>query len=60
MSSLNASLASALSGLIAEQGALAVTTNNVANVNTPGYSREEPVLTESNPVVVDPSPSAPE
>ncbi|MGA8837764.1 MAG: flagellar hook-associated protein FlgK [Candidatus Sulfotelmatobacter sp.] len=54
MSSLNASLASALSGLIADQGALAVTTNNVANVNTPGYSREEPVLTESNPVVVDP------
>jgi flagellar hook-associated protein 1 FlgK len=54
MSSLNASLATALSGLIAEQGALETTTNNVANVNTPGYSREEPVLAASDPVVVDP------
>ncbi len=54
MSSLNASLATALSGLIAEQGALATTTNNVANVNTPGYSREVPVLVASDPVVVDP------
>lgn len=54
MSSLNASLASALSGLIAEQGALAATTNNVANVNTPGYSREQPVLAASDPVVDDP------
>jgi flagellar hook-associated protein 1 len=54
MSSLNASLATALSGLIAEQGALETTTNNVANVNTPGYSREQPVLVASDPVVVDP------
>jgi flagellar hook-associated protein 1 len=54
MSSLNASLASALSGLIADQGALAASTNNVANVNTPGYSREEPVLVSSDPVVDDP------
>jgi flagellar hook-associated protein 1 FlgK len=54
MSSLNASLATALSGLIAEQGALATTTNNVANVNTPGYSREQPVLVASDPVVLDP------
>jgi flagellar hook-associated protein 1 len=54
MSSLNASLATALSGLIAEQGAIGVTTNNVANVNTPGYSREQPLLVESNPVVVGP------
>jgi len=54
MSSLNASLAAALSGLIAEQGALEATTNNVANVNTPGYSREVPVLVTSDPVVQDP------
>jgi flagellar hook-associated protein 1 FlgK len=54
MSSLNASLATALSGLIAEQGALQVTTNNVANVNTPGYSREQPVLVSSDPLVLDP------
>ena len=54
MSSLNASLAIALSGLDAEQGAMAATTNNVANANTPGYSREVPVLASSDPVVVDP------
>ncbi len=54
MSSLNASLATALSGLIAEQGALETTTNNVANVNTAGYSREVPVLVASDPVVEDP------
>jgi flagellar hook-associated protein 1 FlgK len=54
MSSLNASLATALSGLIAEKGAIQATTNNVANVNTPGYSRQSPVLVASDPVVVDP------
>jgi flagellar hook-associated protein 1 len=54
MGSLNASLATALSGLIADQGALEATTNNVANANTPGYSREEPVLAASDPVVVEP------
>jgi flagellar hook-associated protein 1 FlgK len=54
MSSLNASLATALSGLISEQGAMATTTNNVANANTPGYSRQVPVLVSSDPTVVDP------
>jgi flagellar hook-associated protein 1 FlgK len=54
MSGLNASLATALSGLITEQGAMQATTNNVSNVNTPGYSRQEPVLVASDPVVVDP------
>jgi len=54
MSSLNASLATALTGLIAEQGAMQVTTNNVANVNTPGYSREDPVLVTSDPVAIGP------
>jgi flagellar hook-associated protein 1 FlgK len=54
MSSLNAIMGTALSGMIAEQGALQVTTNNVANVNTPGYSREQAVLVTSNPVTIDP------
>jgi flagellar hook-associated protein 1 len=54
MSSLNASMAIALSGLTADQGALEATTNNVANVNTPGYSREEPILVTSDPVVIAP------
>jgi flagellar hook-associated protein 1 len=54
MSSLNASLATALSGLTAAQGALEATSNNVANVDTPGYSREVPVLVTSDPIVEDP------
>ncbi|HEV2469725.1 MAG TPA: flagellar hook-associated protein FlgK [Candidatus Sulfotelmatobacter sp.] len=54
MGNLNSSLAIALSGLAAEEGALEATTNNVANVNTPGYSREVPVLATADPVVVDP------
>jgi len=52
MSSLTSSLATALSGLSAEQGALEATTNNVANVNTPGYTREVPVLVTKDPVVM--------
>jgi flagellar hook-associated protein 1 len=54
MGGLNASLATALSGLISEQGALQSATNNVANANTPGYSRQTPVLVASDPVVVAP------
>jgi flagellar hook-associated protein 1 len=54
VSSLNASLATALSGLTAEQGALEATTNNVANANTPGYSREVPVFVAGAPIIVDP------
>ena len=54
MSSLFGTLSVALSGLLAEQGALEVTTNNVANANTPGYSRQRPVMVEGNPVVEDP------
>lgn len=42
----------ATGALGAEQGALNATTNNVANANTPGYSRLRPVLTENDPVVV--------
>jgi len=52
MSSLTASLATALSGLSAEQGALEATTNNVANVNTPGYTREVPIFVTKDPVVI--------
>jgi flagellar hook-associated protein 1 len=52
MSSLNASLAIALSSLGAEQGALEATSNNVANVNTPGYSREVPILATSDPITI--------
>jgi flagellar hook-associated protein 1 FlgK len=36
--------------LNAAQQALTVTAHNVANVNTPGYSRQEAVLTERSPI----------
>ncbi len=39
----------AVSGLIAFQNALAVTSNNVANATTPGYSRQLASLTERTP-----------
>jgi flagellar hook-associated protein 1 len=52
MSSLFDALSIATGALGAEQGAMGATTNNVANVNTPGYSRLRPVLIESDPVVV--------
>jgi flagellar hook-associated protein 1 FlgK len=38
------------SALSAAQQALTVTGHNVANVNTPGYSRQEAVVTERSPV----------
>ena len=46
MSSLSASLWIADQALQATQGALDVTANNIANASTPGYSREQAVLTE--------------
>jgi flagellar hook-associated protein 1 len=52
MSSLFGTLSIATGALAAEQGAMDATTNNVANDNTPGYSRLRPVLTESDPVVL--------
>ena len=42
MPGLNTSLYISVQALMAEQGALNVTTNNIANVNTPGYTREVP------------------
>ncbi len=39
----------ALQSLLTQQAALEVTANNIANANTPGYSREVPVLEESPP-----------
>lgn len=41
----------ARSGLIAQQAALEVTSENIANVNTPGYSKQTAIL-ESAPTVV--------
>ena len=47
MPGLNTSLSIAVQALQAEQGALSVTTNNISNVNTPGYSRQQPILDEA-------------
>ena len=52
MSSLFGALSIAAGALDAEQGAMNATTNNVANVNTPGYSRLQPVLVENDPLVL--------
>ena len=54
MSSLFGTLSIAVGGLLAEQGALDLTTNNVANASTPGYSRQRPVMLEGDPVPVGP------
>jgi len=37
--------------LMAQQGGLNVTTSNIANANTPGYSRQVPIFEESVPSV---------
>jgi flagellar hook-associated protein 1 FlgK len=52
MSGLNGSLSIALSALSASQQALATTSNNVANANTPGYSRQRAILAAGEPVVM--------
>jgi flagellar hook-associated protein 1 FlgK len=49
MSSLSSSLNTAVQSLGADTGALQVTNNNIANANTPGYSRQVPVFQEAAP-----------
>ncbi len=51
MGSLSSSMWIAAEALGADQGAIDATSNNIANQNTPGYSREVPVLTEAAPTV---------
>jgi flagellar hook-associated protein 1 len=50
MGSLSGTLGIALSAMEADRGAVEITGNNIANVNTPGYSREQVNLSESAPV----------
>ena len=52
MSGLYGSLSIALSALLTSQQALETTSNNVANVNTPGFSRQRPVLVPGDPVTL--------
>jgi len=50
MGGLTSALIMSAQALLADQGALEVTSNNIANVNTPGYSREVPIYNEATPV----------
>jgi flagellar hook-associated protein 1 len=50
MSSLVGIMSMAVRALLAEQGALDATSNNISNLNTPGYSRQRPVFVQSDPV----------
>jgi len=52
MGSLFGTLSIALGALQADRGAIEVTSNNIANVNTAGYSREQVNLSENPPVQV--------
>lgn len=47
--SLGSSLSIAVQAMLTDQGALSVTSNNIANVNTPGYTREVANLEEAPP-----------
>jgi len=49
MASLSTSLMTAVQSLDAASGALQVTNNNIANANTPGYSRQVVILQEAAP-----------
>ena len=51
MSGLYGSLSVALSSLMASQQAMETATNNVANANTPGYSRQRPDLVPGDPLI---------
>lgn len=49
MSSLIGGLNIALNSLLVQQSAMQATTDNISNVNTPGYARRRPVLRELPP-----------
>jgi flagellar hook-associated protein 1 FlgK len=52
MGGLSGSLNIVLGSLLAEQGAIQTTSNNIANVNTPGYARQRPDLEETPPIQI--------
>ena len=49
MGTLSASLNTAVEAMLTDQAALGVTSNNIANANTPGYSRQTVELAEAAP-----------
>lgn len=52
MGGLSGTLGIATNALIADQGALEISANNIANANTPGYTRERANLVEQAPVQI--------
>ncbi len=52
MSGLNGSLSIALSALLVAQQEVGNSANNVANANTPGFSRRRPDLVPGDPIVI--------
>lgn len=50
---INSILNTAKTALLAQQTAMQVTSNNIANVNTAGYARQEAVLAERTPTQTD-------
>ena len=52
MGGLSGSLNIVLGALLTDQGAIETTSNNIANVNTPGYSRQRPDLEETPPIQI--------
>lgn len=51
MSGISGLVGNALTGLEAAQAALQVTGNNISNVNTPGYNREQAIQTTLTPTL---------
>lgn len=52
MGTLDSALSIIVGSLDADQGALSVTSNNLANANTPGYDRQIAQFSENDPIVV--------
>ena len=50
MGTLNSALSIIVGSLDADQGAISVTTNNLANANTPGYDRQIVQFSENDPI----------
>ena len=52
MSSLFGTLSTAVKALMTQQAAIQTTTNNIANINTPGYARQRAIVQEDTPVIL--------
>jgi flagellar hook-associated protein 1 FlgK len=50
MTDINAMMSLAGQALLTQQQAISVTSHNIANVNTPGYSRQQLIMTANTPV----------